>query len=244
MTSSKHRCMAITKSGSQCTRLAIAGSEYCYAHGGRQQNNAKDDSIIELNRLDSTATNVVAANGANAETKVSAGATGISESRQSAALAPEMELLMSELDGLNRELRAQIPDIQSDDVSPAYLVQLFNQSIGKYIPEQHSAFFIDLESNLEDATFSDFTDPDVLQGFAMLTYYSAQAQAETWREPVTEALQRIPGSSVILDIRSSLAEVTLQDLRNPASWKDAWQIASYGALLKTLELFQDDRPKS
>ena len=244
MTSSNHRCIAITKSGAQCTRFAIAGSEYCYAHGGRQQNDTQHGSFIEPNQVDSETAYVAATNEAKSETKASVSTSSLSQSGQSARSAPEMELLKSELDSLIRELRVQIPDIQPDDVTPAYLMQLFNQSIGKHIPQQHSAFFIDLESNLDGAAFSDFTDPDVLQGFAMLTYYSAQAQADAWREPVIEALHRIPGSSVMLDIRNRLAEVTMQDLRNPANWKDAWRIASYGALLKTLELFQNGLPKS
>lgn len=152
-------------------------------------------------------------------------------------IAPETALLQREIESLVAELRALAPDLHGEDITPASLMHLFNASVGQHIRSQQLDFFIELEDNLQGSTFADFTDPDVLRGLAILTYYSIQAQVAVLREPLDAAVRRTPSLATLRELRADLAGLSLQDWLEPKNWLGMWQVATYGALLKTLELY-------
>ena len=153
---------------------------------------------------------------------------------------PEMELLLHELESLKRELKAQIPEIDWSAVTPAQLMKLFNQTIGGRLPRTQVVLLEDIERNLEGVAISDFADPDVLRGLATLTYYNAQMQADTLREPLIDKLQKSSWYPVLCQMRNDLAGKSMQDVLDPDIWKGLWRITLYSAQRRTLALFQED----
>ncbi len=156
---------------------------------------------------------------------------------KSAAVAPEMLLLRSEIDDLIDEVRAQLASVDPQKLTPSLLVHKLNQTIGQRFSAGPIELLTELEGNLEGTTFSDFADRDVLQGICMLTYYSLQIHADSLRVPVQVLLGQVYGRSIVRDLRAGLAGASMQDLLASSKWKSVWQVTTYGALLKTIDLF-------
>lgn len=227
MAKPSQNCKATTRRGTRCKNYAIVGSEYCHVHGGR----TSPARVIDSQAVDTPL---------EARSKGSSTSSGRTALLHSSRTQPDMDLLIQELDALIHELRVQIPEFEIDDVGPAHIVRLFNRSVGKRLPATQAALFEDLERNLDEATFADLVDPEVLRGMALLAYYSLQAQTAAIRAPVAGRIRSLPGFALMSDLRNNLSGTSLQDLADPDTWRGLWYIVTYTAQLKLQEMRQGD----
>lgn len=210
MSAATERCIAITDAGVRCLSYAQTGSVHCPAHDTQPSHRSTQ-----------------------------ARGEAATPHRSNRPVTPEMQLLAQEVDAFVREMRARRLRLDAPELSPTQLAHLLNRTIGKRLPAGPAALLEDVERNLADASFADFADPDVLRGMALLTYYSLQAQAEPYRDPLAQRLQSVPGYSFLTQLRHNLGDATIQDFTQPGAWSIVWETAATSARLKLIELLHD-----
>lgn len=154
-------------------------------------------------------------------------------------ITPELQLLALEVDAFVREMRAQRLRLDPSDLSPAQFARILNRTVGKRLPVAVAALLEDIERNLAESSFKDFADPEVLRGMALLSYYSLQAQAEPYRDPLAERLRRVPGYAFYSELRQNLGDARIQDFTQPRTWSIVYATASTTARLKLIEWLRE-----
>jgi hypothetical protein len=142
-----------------------------------------------------------------------------------------MELLIHELDALAQEIqrraRLTLP------LTPAQLLAMLNQGVGRYAPEVPREVLKELEHNLEGTSFQDLVDPETLKGlWYVLTYTmqgSLQGSSQAVRTRLRQALAKLPGGEVVADLAGNLEGTSPRDLVDPQTWKGFFYIVSYTA---------------
>ena len=210
MTGENARCAATTKSGERCKNRAQAGSAYCYIH--RSLAHAAGPPSVE------------APPPAAADPTV-ASAVHTPPTTMDAQLV----LFVQELKALVKELQRRVPERIPPAVTPAQVLELFNSNIGRYAPGPQRELLLDLQRNLEEATFRDLVDPETLKGLWYILQYSVQAQSSAARDSVLGRIASLPGFALLADLRGNLEGTKPQDLVDPATWKGLWTVLSYAA---------------
>jgi hypothetical protein len=127
-----------------------------------------------------------------------------------------LDLLLQELDTLSQELQRRLNSATT--VTPAQLLALLNNSVGRYAPEMPREVLRDLERNLEGATFQDLVDPETLKGLWYIMTYSAQGSSQAAVERVRRQLAALPGYGALAELAGSLEGTTPRDLVDPKTW--------------------------
>lgn len=230
MDAARQPCQAITKAGTPCKRPAQAGSIYCAVHarqiaaqaGGEPPPSSKPVTI-EVTSVPPAAT-------------------------QGAAQQTErnVELLLQELDALAQEIQRRFGGTTS--LTPAQLLGMINQRVGRFAPEMPREVLRDLERNLEGTSFRDLVDPETLKGLFYILSYTAQSSSASMREQVRARLEKLPGFSALAELAGNLEGTSPRDLVDPDTWKGFWFILSHMAQQQMADakrrvLRKDDPPQ-
>src|SRR5690606_31000623 len=138
-----------------------------------------------------------------------------------------VELLLQELDALAQEIQRRFGGTTS--LTPAQLLGMINQRVGRFAPEMPREVLRDLERNLEGTSFQDLVDPETLKGLWYVMSYSVQGASQATRQRIYDRLKVLPGFEVIADLAGNLEGTSPRDLVDPATWKGFWYILQHTA---------------
>lgn len=93
----------------------------------------------------------------------------------------EMAALLAELEGLVAQLERKVSSKAPSPFSPAAVRNLLDQNLDRFTPE----VVRDLRNSLQGASAEDLMDADTWKGFWYMLSYSAQFQADQWKERLT-----------------------------------------------------------
>lgn len=136
------------------------------------------------------------------------------------------DLLAQEIEALMREIGRLM---QSAPLSPAQVVGMFNNKIGRFAPEVPREVLRDLERNLEGSSFQDLVDPETLKGLWYVMTYSLQGASQATRERIFSQLSALPGFEAMTELAGNLEGTSPRDLVDPATWKGFWYILNHTA---------------
>jgi len=135
--------------------------------------------------------------------------------------------LISELNEVMQELRAQIPDYTPPDFSPQALVALLRENLHRFKPEMQLDIVRQLKANLEGTSPKDLVDPETWKGMWYILNYSIGLQSEALKERLSTRLAALPGVATLTDLCSNLEGASPKDLLDVDTWKGAWYILNH-----------------
>ncbi|HXF63172.1 MAG TPA: hypothetical protein VNK95_16215, partial [Caldilineaceae bacterium] len=138
-----------------------------------------------------------------------------------------IELLLQELDALAQEIQRRFGG--TTPLTPAQLLGMVNNRVGRFAPEMPREALRDLERNLEGTSFRDLVDPETLKGLFYVLSYTAQSSSASLREQVRARLAKLPGFGALAQLAGNLEGTSPRDLVDPDTWKGFWIILSHMA---------------
>ncbi len=170
--------------------------------------------------------------------------------------AAELRRLIDELNGLVQELHRLMPETSQKQAASSYspqgLIILVRDSVSRLTPDMQ----LDILRNFQGMTAEDLTDIDTWKGMTYMMTYSARFQAEQVRDKVSGTINQVvpepvqPGrlwrlvkSSVdrvtpefAKQIVGTFKDATVEDLRDPDTWKGLWYMMSYSIQFQAEQL--------
>jgi hypothetical protein len=219
-------CSAVTKSGEPCKNRAQRDSDYCYVHRMVVAESTSGQVISGTVKIFESPSPVIEGAAAPAARSVVQRETD-----------QQIEILLAELNALAKELQRSMPVHvpPPPPLTPAQLMELFNQSIGRLAPGPQRELLEDIQHNLQDVTYRDLLDPETLKGLWYILSYSAQSQSAALKENVEAALVALPGYSLLSNLKGNLEGTSPGDLMDPETWKGMWLVMSYAAQAQVQE---------
>jgi hypothetical protein len=212
MDAAKRPCQATTQAGEPCKRTAQPGSDYCAIHQ-RMAEQGKLPATPATTAAQSIAETTRTAQAALQPEPSTPRRAGQAAGRTSEA---NIDLLLEELDTLSQELQRRLNSATA--ITPAQLLAMINNSVGRYAPEMPREVLRDLERNLEGTTFQDLVDPETLKGLWYILSYSAQGSSQATFEKVRRQLAALPSYGALADLTGSLEGTSPRDLVDPKTW--------------------------
>ena len=205
------RCMATTKSGSQCRNYAQPGQTTCHIHAQQSTPAAAEPDNSELHELVNELDTLLA------DLKKSLPESGsspyspvrfLTTLRQNLGdLSPEVRLgLLQNFEGMTKEdlldldtwkgmayMMSYSARFQADQarekmnehlptpLKPDTWINFFKRNLEKVTPEVAR----DIAQNLQGATREDLMDPDTWKGVWYMLDYSLRFQADQWKQKLT-----------------------------------------------------------
>ena len=138
----------------------------------------------------------------------------------------QFEAFMASLNRLADTLSSQTPSFTAPPFSRQEMLDFLRENRERFAPE--SLGVIDeLRASLEGAKPEDFLDPDTWRGMWFIINYSLQNETEPLRHGLAERLANLPGASVLIGVRDSLADANARDFLDIDTWKGLGFIIQY-----------------
>jgi transposase-like protein len=161
--------------------------------------------------------------------------------------AAELRRLIDELNTVLEELHAMAPETPSKSApnpySPVALLSMMRDNLGKLAPDVQ----LDILRNFQGMTADDLKDIETWKGMAYMMTYSARFQAGQVRDKVSGTINQVvpepvqPGRlwqlaksgmdrvtpDIAKQILGTFQDATVDDLRDPDTWKGVWYMISY-----------------
>jgi transposase-like protein len=160
--------------------------------------------------------------------------------------AAELRRLIDELNTVLEELHAMAPETPKsapNPYSPQALLSMMRDNLGKLAPDVR----LDILRNFQGMTADDLKDIETWKGMAYMMTYSARFQAGQVRDKVSGTINQVvpepvqPGRlwqlakngmdrvtpDIAKQILSTFQDATVDDLRDPDTWKGVWYMVSY-----------------
>ena len=148
---------------------------------------------------------------------------------------------MSSLNRLADTLSSQTPTFTAPPFSRQEMLDFLRENRERFTPE--SLGVIDeLRASLEGSKPEDFLDPDTWRGMWFIINYSLQNETEPLRQGLAERLAKIPGASVLVGVRESLADASPRDFLDIDTWKGLGFIIQYSLQQELEELRERVQP--
>lgn len=239
------RCIALTKSGSQCKNSSMAGSDFCYVH----QKVADKTEVVDAVAPATEKTRCIATtqDGDRCQNTAVAGSDfcyvhqKVAEKVEVAEpeTDPRLQELVAELDDLLDELKTTMPADKRSPYSPVHILLMLRENLKHYTPEVQLGI---LES-FEGMSREDVLDIETWKGMAYMAGYSARFQAGVVREKMNETLPAPLKPDTVLnfmkqsfdrfapdvakEIAASFEDATAEDFMDPDTWKGVAYMVSY-----------------